>query len=91
MVEIAVWSAAKSDARLAELLQELARRGVGDSLGALAEGIEARLELRRGVVELLLELVARIEVRRSELAQLRDERVRRVPRLVEASRGACPP
>ncbi len=83
MVEIAVWSAAKSDARLAELLQELARRRVGGSLDAVPEGIEAGLELRRGVVELLLELVASIEIRRSELAELRDELVRRVPGLAE--------
>src|SRR5262245_5451321 len=66
-----------------ELLEKLRRRSVGGCLRAVSERVVLRLELLRGVVELLPKLVTGLEVRRTEITQLRDELACRVTRLVE--------
>src|SRR5262245_56318916 len=66
-----------------QLLEELRRRRVGCLLRTVPERVVLRLELLGRVVELLLQLVAGFEVRRTEAAQLRDELVGGVPGVVE--------
>ena len=61
------------------------RPGHSRFLRSVFQGVEARLELVHRRVELLLELVARLEIGRAEVAELGDEvrgRVRRVAELV---------
>jgi hypothetical protein len=66
-----------------ELLEELVRRRSCRLIRALLQRVVARLELGGGLIELLLDLIARLEVGRAEILELGNELRRRSVRVVE--------